>query len=73
MLALADTDCDTSSETVSADDNRGVATLTWDSAGNLGKVTSIYVTSLHVTPFHVTFTTATVPLLLVSIQSQHVQ
>jgi hypothetical protein len=48
VLALADTDSDTSSAVDTADDKRGVATLTWDSAGNLGKVS--VVTSTYVTP-----------------------
>jgi hypothetical protein len=56
VSALADSETGTSSEAVSADDNSGVATLTWDSDGNLGKVkivTLFHVTSFCVTPFHV--------------------
>jgi hypothetical protein len=47
VLAMPDTDSDTSDAVHTADDKRGVATLTWDSAGNLGKVVvmSIYVIS----------------------------
>jgi hypothetical protein len=47
VLALADTDSTSSSAVDTADDKRGVATLTWDSAGSLGKVST--VTSCHVT------------------------
>jgi hypothetical protein len=47
VLALADTDNDANSAEGAADNNIGLAALTWDAEGNLGKVCS--VTSIHVT------------------------